>query len=348
MKLSVKYDFMFDAQARSLTNPDNLAVNRQGGVSPAQISAFQHRRNRYGPQIVIVFAVTVLVLLFLAFEIPQSSPQGNDVVPAVMFFIVMAVLLCFLFVPAFTEIMWASRLKRELAEGRVEAADGQVEWKRGEYIAETNGRRLRPIFEETLNLLPGAYRFYHLPGTGGLLSAEASGYGGRSMSSSEMITSLAQAHHFDPSSLEANRGGRQASEQSLRLTLIAGMYLLGALLSIAIGIGVVILYKRSGAPAESIISVLFMTLSLVIFGLYIFWRGVLIASDAWMGSVESAQGYVHKSVWHGRSTSYHYYLGGLHWRVSRQAFNALVEGISYRIYYVPHSRRLIAIEPVEA
>jgi len=48
------------------------------------------------------------------------------------------------------------------------------------------------------------------------------------------------------------------------------------------------------------------------------------------------------------NTSYYYQLGQHKWYVGQGAYNALMEGETYRVYFLPDSDRLLAIEPIEA
>src|SRR5262249_31577954 len=54
-------------------------------------------------------------------------------------------------------------------------------------------------------------------------------------------------------------------------------------------------------------------------------------------------------VTHGRYTNTYYYysIEGRNWLVSPEAYRALLEGRRYRLYYLPRSKKLVGIEPIE-
>ena len=48
----------------------------------------------------------------------------------------------------------------------------------------------------------------------------------------------------------------------------------------------------------------------------------------------------------GGGSRYYYRVDNLRFQVSRTAYNALVEGLRYRLYFTPRSRTIVAIEPL--
>jgi len=67
--------------------------------------------------------------------------------------------------------------------------------------------------------------------------------------------------------------------------------------------------------------------------------------DALGGAVQQVEGPVRKSVVSsGRSTTYYYHAGREKFTVSRSAYAALVPNLTYRLYYAPRSRRIVAVE----
>jgi hypothetical protein len=47
------------------------------------------------------------------------------------------------------------------------------------------------------------------------------------------------------------------------------------------------------------------------------------------------------------NTTYFYVLNELKFRVSPNAYNALIEGLHYRVYYTPRSKTLVSVEALE-
>ena len=72
-----------------------------------------------------------------------------------------------------------------------------------------------------------------------------------------------------------------------------------------------------------------------------------IISDIWNGEVYVVEGSVVRQAYRSRYHRYSYYVIGSHkYYVFEAAYNALVEGEHYRIYYLPRSKRLVAVEPI--
>ncbi len=336
---------MFTSSYHDVTNPRDIAFNQQGRVSPAQLAAYHSRNRPRGSQITIALVISLMTIGILAAEVLQTNIGHNGSWILILSFLILAVA-GFVMLPAVLDYSQSVRIRQALADGRVDASEGEVVWKRGNFVAETPEGRLRSLFNDTLTLLPGRYRFYYLPGCMALLSADSlEGTGSRLPSASDVLTILASTHHFNPLSLESNRNGIQSPDQALRLTLLASLYIIGAIMALSISAGIIILFEKTANASAPVFPVLCLNIFLFIIGFYVLWRGFLIISDVWTGKIAAVQGHVSKSVWNGRLTSYHYSLAGMRWRVSHQAYNALVASIPYRIYFTPRSKILIAIEP---
>ncbi len=68
------------------------------------------------------------------------------------------------------------------------------------------------------------------------------------------------------------------------------------------------------------------------------------------GKVVAVEGVVQKTLRQtfGRGASIHYYykLGNQTWLVTPEAYRALVEGLAYRVYFLPRGKQLVGIEPI--
>jgi hypothetical protein len=74
--------------------------------------------------------------------------------------------------------------------------------------------------------------------------------------------------------------------------------------------------------------------------------------DALSGVIETVQGVAAKSTEQrssGRSRRrvYLYNIGNLNFEVPQAAYQALIDGLEYRAYYVPRTRQLLSIEPLD-
>jgi len=325
-------------------DPESIAANRRGQIAPQQRAAFSYRARTGKPQLVVIFAITLLLFGVLTLTATQAKYKSlNDLVGV---FAIIIVIMGFLVVPFVWDALRTKRVQAELDEGRVEQADGEVIWKWGKFVAEIPGRRLRPIYGQTLNLLPGPHRFFYLPRTGSLLSTELLGSANYGQGTRDLLDRLARTHHFSPDALPVNHAGRLADSQSTWLVFLAVLHFVGGLAAFGAAAWLIYIYSATAKRSDPVLTVIIMTLFPGAVGLYLFQRTFKIVADVWAGQVAHAQGHVRKTVSRGRSTSYYYWIESLRFRVSGQAYNALVEGIEYRIYYAPRSKLLVGIEPI--
>ncbi len=327
-----------------LTNSEDVDYNRTGRVSPAQVARYAARKRGHPWVFLLIFFFLVAIFVFLALAATQSGEDPTGYWVAALMIVGIFTLIL---IPIVVELAWKQKVKRELTEGRVEMVDGQVIWKRSRLTTQAPDHRLKPIYSDTLNLAPGSYRFYFLPESGGLLSAESLGISDQSASRRELIGILAKANHFEPAWLELNRAGNLAPGQKRRLILLSTwFYLLGLFILGSFVYGFIQPLQDNLQDPGSLIFPGLLLVAILAGAGYVAWQGLRTVRDAMAGKVSSIQGRVYKTMHSGRSTTFYYVLDNLNWIVSRTAYNALVEGEPYRVYYVPLSRRLVAIEPL--
>ncbi len=329
-----------------LTDSEDVSYNRTGRVSPTQVTRYAARKRGHPWLFLLFFLFIVGIFVFLGLAATQSGADPTGFwVAALMIVGIFALIL----IPILIDLAWREKVRRELAAGQVEMIDGQVTWKGGRLAAQAPEHRLKPIFSDTLNLEPGSYHFYFLPQSGGLLSAELLGISDRTASRRELLGILAKTNHFDPAWLELNRAGKLAAGQKRRLILLSTWsYLLGLFVVGAFVYGYLQGLGDNLQDPGSLIFPGLVLLAILVGAGFIAWQASAPFRDAMTGQVVSKQGPVYKSKRAGRTVTYYYVLESMNWIVSRGAYNALVEGDTYRVYYVPRSRRLVAIEPVES
>jgi hypothetical protein len=241
-------------------------------------------------------------------------------------------------------LMFASRFVltwQDMSESRVEQGDGEIAWRGSNYRAEVNGRRLTL---QDVHLAPGPYRFYYLPRLGRVLSAEKLAMGSGGAPDDELRSALAQANKFRLEALTDLRAGRLGELRGPLLrdawvtagvtTLIAGGF--AAFMAVTMISG--------GAGAATLIPLAIAGGFILLF----VWSAVNVTRDVNDDKVATAQGRVRRLVRRSRrSASYYYTLDRLQFYVSGAAYNALVEGREYRLYYLPRSKKLVGIEPVD-
>ncbi|HEX6510638.1 MAG TPA: hypothetical protein VF221_23665 [Chloroflexota bacterium] len=162
---------------------------------------------------------------------------------------------------------------------------------------------------------------------------------------------LAQTNSLLPAALDANRAGRLTPEQARRLArkdrtdrtllvLVGLVVILGASLYLGREIshrGLQVLPDEGGAYLGLAVGVL-----LVGFG--VFWREY--QTDLTEASVEMVEGRGTREMdnMDDGPPSYSYIVGGVGFAVPEPAYQAFVDGLSYRAYYLPHAGQLVNIE----
>lgn len=242
------------------------------------------------------------------------------------------------------------RIKNDLAGGQVEILDGQCVWRRNKYVLETPARRLK-LMRNSMHLMPGSYRFYALPNTGLLLSAQRQVPPGGEDPRAELLDVMGQVHHFKNEDLEANRQGRLViSQMGGLLWRVIGYSFFWVF---SLGIGVIILYglAQDSSPRGLMwLAVIGGVVFLAALALFV-WVVGRVVLDMVRAKVVSAQGPVRRDFTithsqHGSSTTYYYKLDKLSFVVSPQAYTAFIQGPQYRLYYTPLSKTLVAVEPI--
>ncbi len=332
---------------RQFLDPDEVAANRNGELTPSQRAALNLQ---LAQESLIASGFMVLgggLLLFgtsLVLTLPPGQ-AGLTWVWALGFLIGVAVLGLPGLVQGtrrWTEFFAA---RREIADSEIVYAEGRVVWADDLYTAYAGRKRLKPIYNK-LNLPPGLYRFFYLRGGHWLLSAEKMAGEAQSAQSSLFLT-LSQANRFSPTDLEQNRAGRLSFHQIPRLIRPLWIRVAIALplgLWAALILATVSLSKIFSDP---------LTLVIVAIGsvwaMNALWHVLAVIVDVIRRQVVSAEGPGQRlRVYPTRGVTYYYYqIGTKRLTISRSAYNALIVGAPYRVYYAPFSRTLLSIEPLD-
>lgn len=163
--------------------------------------------------------------------------------------------------------------------------------------------------------------------------------------SSSLFQMLARANNFSPEDLKQNHDGLLSAHQVNRLLRWGGyhglMFLIGTVLLIAPFRDLL-----RTLPIEPVLLLLGVEAILILsFGM----STASILADLWRGKVSSVEGTVWSETrWIRNGRSYSYVVGSQKFQVHKAAYAALVPGNSYRIFYVPRSKHLVSIEPLEA
>ena len=350
-------------QGYDITRSDYVEANQMGTVHPDQEAALTHpltnfigllqpgRRSSLKLFILIPFLVIFGVFALFALDIPTNYKLGAGLILLAAF-----VVAIFYGIWRIFRIFWNKPKKREFERGEIRDATGEVVYGRRGYEIKLPDRRLNLPFSGLGALSPGIeYRFYYLPESNTVLSAEPLSTMGMDRAEESLTEILAQANRFKLDALSQNRQGRLAMSQIVHLIPT----LLIALLFVVVAS--VALYQlllpnisaqpwREMRPIIMISSVIFAGLGL--FAVYLLIKSVL---DILTGRVLSIEGQGHAFTRTSNSdsdgsgsTNYYYRIGEQRFKVTRKAYHALIEGLTYRAYYTPYRKTLVNIEALEA
>ena len=232
------------------------------------------------------------------------------------------------------------RLRRDLAESLIAQEDGQVIFTRSVgYNASAAGQPLRSMDGgKEVSLAPGSYRFYYLPHTRRILSAERQPFFEPGGPKAGLRMALAAAHGFQMDELDTNRQGRVAGGQ--RSLLVSKLLFLVVVLGVGLGW---VIWQFALVLQYAPWSFLGLGFFLLIMG--------MLTRERWLDLLEGRalmlEGLVQAiEESSDDSSSYYYVLDRQRFSVSAIAHKALVPGERYRLYYLPHSKKLLSIEPL--
>lgn len=249
----------------------------------------------------------------------------------------------------------------DLNAGRVETLDGRLVWKGREYRGETERRSL-PLLRGD-ERLPGGYRFYCLPRSGYIVSAERLFVGGADLDpAAELRRALGDVFDFRPEDLPDNQTGRLSGRQVTaqwwqmgRGALLSGAFLVPFLVVFG-GIMPYVLVGRDLLAGERVdasawLPALCAPAFLLIFVVVIGASWLNRFRDLLQGEVHAVEGEVQErtiSTGSGRSrrTNYYYEVDGQRYRVTAAALQAMVSGRRYRLFVLPRSKHVVGVEPL--
>lgn len=326
-------------------DPASLAANRAGQITPQQ----RKRVSRLSVLVGLpVLAGVLWFFLIMGIRLPAvawealTTPDESAPV-SLRLLLALAALFPDLIVGGVA--VWACirlsrwlRLEVDLSQSAIAYAEGQVTFSRKGYVAAASGRRFLALNgSRVVNLAPGAYRFYYLPSSRRLLSAEPLARYGAVQPQAPLLTVLASVHGFSLGDLEMNRQGWLSARQRSKL-LRAAMLWVGFTVAGALAL---LLWMPDDLELTGIVI-------LVIFALLLLYIGYTHYADMLAGRVAMLEGVVVSTKHTGDEGgyTYHYVMGRERFTVSESAYLALISGLPYRVYYGPKSKKLLSIEPL--
>ncbi len=329
-----------------LSDQATINANRYGQLTPWQRQQLKPP-SLLGPLTVLglvgSFLVGMSVLFFAPFAAALLSGEAPPWLPLIVLgvvgFFVLA-LLPLLLVQG-NSLAGRLRLRRDLLDGSIAQDDGQVTFKSSVgYVARVQGRPLSSMDgDQAVDLAPGSYRFYYLPRTGRILSAERQPLFEPGGPQAGLLAALAEAHGFSLEELDLNRQGWVSGKQRAWLifkVLVLAVIIAGGVAWATWQFALVLQYSPWSFLGGGL--ALFLLLMLLVQR----WR------DLQDGRVQMLEGFV-RSEEHSSSddgSTYYYVLGNESFSVSGAAHRALVKGQRYRLYYLPRSKKLVSIEPL--
>ncbi len=321
----------------ALTDADAVTTNAAGALTGAQHEALagQMRRIR---GLLVFFLVSAVLLILIALPVWLGQEMSDSPLAQVIRITLLAVIALVLFVTLWT-VTRTRRMQTDLSEPRIAHGDGSVVWSGTAYVADIAGRNLLALRDTTMPP-PGAYRFYYLRDSGWLLSAQPL-EGERQLTEADLTARLAEANALLASALPANREERLGVGQArwLLRPLLSAALLVVFVVAVAVVVGSL---AASVGPAWLVVLVA-LSAVLIIFG--DLTRIVNTLRDISRGRVLAVEGSVERVITGSRSRpSYYYAVDDTQFRVTEAGYNVLDERGRYRLYYVPHTQRLVNIE----
>jgi hypothetical protein len=336
-----------------LLNDEELEANRRGEITPAQntrLTTMTLGRQGCATFIVPVFILGISIFVLFTSLLGSSGIGWFSLIPVAIMVIVLA---------GFSKGIyhwWRNtiRLKADRANGSVRSGVGQLGYSpKNGFSAKVNEEELiLSAAHDASGLLPGVrYNFYYLPESRFVLSAEQLGEISSGQVRQALIEILAQANGFTLDDLKANQNGEVTDAQRWAglKKMIPGVIFMG----VAVIFGLLFLYPLlSGFDLRgNLVPLLFVGGFLAIFvaiGFTMVLNAILDFNTREPEVVEGEGRKITRRKSSGKSsrTVYYYVIGDHEFEVPQRAFPALVEGINYRAYFMPRTKRLVTLEPL--
>lgn len=340
--------FKMAAGNANLLDPQDFEANRRGEITEAQKQRL-NSMSGWGQGCVALIVLFFIgpFLCFMSFIFIEDSLTG------ILIPLLIAGSIFLLFLLLMGRILWNlwsnnTKLKRDQANRAIRQGQGQLSYSKKGYVFQVNDLNLVLPANGTGGLLPGAaYRVHYLEESRFLLSAEESYPAGPTQVRAAMSEILAAANEFSFEDLSANHNGETTFSQRRKLLpkALVGVFLclLGVVFLVVIVFFAFSSNLRDTRPTMFIFGI--MAAVFLVLGGFLLVNALV---DMFISAPQQIQGLAHKEkrVTGGkhRTTHYYYVIGGQSFEISYRAYEALIDGLEYRIYYLPRTKQLISIE----
>ncbi len=331
----------------SLSDPTLIAVNRTGLLTPQQRKFFL----RLSP--LPIWIPIVLIVIFVLPAVMLWADPSQDVTyayPMLSGLGIGGVITTILGIRHWRQVMVQ---RREIETGPVISIEGAVVASKKGYVVQTMGKSVRVVGYK-LDLIPGPYRFFYLPQSRLLLSAEklnAPSKGKDVAVGYEAIKlMMSRVFKFTEEELGVNRGRKLSPRQQQRLLRDGGLYAAAALFTFLFAF---LALSSSATPNETPTTIAWQPLLLSLFlgalGIYLGRQAWLHIRDAQNGVATQLEGKITLRVNVGlrQGAQIYYLIHDQEFSVPVKAHTALVEGLNYRLHYTPHAKKVLSVEPLE-
>lgn len=348
----------------SLTNPDFLAANQQGEITAEQAALLGPAGKKFFKKFQRGSRLNgIVVVLVLAFFLVIQAAGIRISAPMVLgaFGLMLVVLAVQIGGRWARSLRLSNLLEEDLERGEIQNVVGVVQYGKDPNAIHISGRDLRLPLGSKEGLSAGlSHRFYFLPRSGMVLSAEVLEDQLDGKAEDGLTAALVEANGFHLGSLDGNRRGELTREQLPKL--YSG--LISPLIFIIVSCGVLIYQlSRPGVIRGTSLSEIFTNLldlntstlviggimaALAVWGLILLVRTVMDIAGGQVAAVEDVGFRQTKtsSDEDGTSTTRMYLIGGYTFRVSEGGFYAFEDGRKYRAYFSPRRKTLVNIEVV--
>ncbi|MCX7756197.1 MAG: hypothetical protein N2117_13280 [Anaerolineales bacterium] len=338
----------------NLLDPSDVEANRAGRISEAQLKRLNATISwNQGCTAFIFLPIAGLLCFYALFWLTGATQHFFNLVQAGVFAGVALFLLVIAAKGIWNIFSELQKVNRDRQNNAIRQTQGRLAFDQNGYFFDADGRRLKlPAPAETGGLLPGGlYRVFYLEESGIVLSAEEAFPPSPAQVRTALNEILAHANRFTLDDLAANREGELTPGQRMKpLGLVIGGLVMALFILGIVGFMYFLVIPEVELEANFLPLLVFgVVLSAIgLFSVRNILTGLL---DLFFPALKQIQGRVRRekrtSGGRNRSTTYHYVINGQNFRVSPQAYQALVDGWEYRIYYLPRTRKLLSIEVTE-